>query len=164
MSWSYATITSSLSSLMISFLSCSVSLNNLSTTNLYCTVTEGEVFFWVAAMEDLQYLLAFVLVLLKQILVLPHDCFWLLLEVLELGVEHSDLHNMATVLFFSVWGWFNHRRARDGRGIAVGRAQRDNAAKSPQFFTVPSRWLPDRFLISSAATTTHNPAVCLCSW
>lgn len=52
-------------------------------------------------MEDLQYLLALVLVLLQQVLVLPHDRLGFLLEVLELGVEHGDLGNMMAVLFSS---------------------------------------------------------------
>ena len=84
----------------MSFLSCSVSLSNLSAINPNNTVAQREVLFRVASVEDLQDLLALVLVLLQQVFVLPHDCLGLLLEVLELRVEHCDLYRRVAYDFF----------------------------------------------------------------
>lgn len=64
------------------------------------TVAQREVLFRVASVEDLQDLLALVLVLLQQVFVLPHDCLGFLLEVLELRVKHCDLYRRVAYDFF----------------------------------------------------------------
>lgn len=98
-SWLYESITYSLYSLIKSFLSCSVSLSNLSKNEWEVTIGKCEIFFGVSSMEYLQYLFTFIFILLEKILVLSHYSFRFFLEVLKLRVQHCYLSSNPVYYF-----------------------------------------------------------------
>lgn len=54
----------------------------------------------VASLVNLKYLGAFVLVLVEQVFIIPHDGLRSSFRVLQLREKHSDLHTVPITTFF----------------------------------------------------------------